>query len=68
MIERTYAQTMEQAKYIRRKRKIEKAAKMGLYYTTQSVMGIPWWTWLWMIGARGRGKSHAAMKTVLDYV
>ena len=45
-----------------------KAAKMGLYYTTQSAMGIPWWTWLWMIGARGRGKSYAAVKTVLDFV
>ena len=48
--------------------KATKADKMGLYYTTQSAMGIPWWTWLWMIGARGRGKSYAAMKTVLDFV
>lgn len=49
-------------------RKNAKYEKMGLYYTTHSAYGIPWWTWYWMIGARGRGKSFAAMETVLQYV
>jgi len=41
---------------------------MGLYYTTCSAFGIPWWTWYWMIGARGRGKSYAALETVLQFM
>lgn len=38
-----------------------------LYYTTRSALGIQWWTWLWLIGARGRGKSYAALRTYLQY-
>lgn len=45
----------------------EKMENLGLYYTMHSNLGIPWWTWLWMIGARGRGKSYAAVDTVLGY-
>lgn len=44
-----------------------KLEKLGLYYTMHSAMGIPWWTWFWMIGARGRGKSYAAVDTVLGF-
>ena len=39
----------------------------SLYYTTQSLMGIDWWTYAWLIGARGRGKSFSAMDTVLSF-
>lgn len=46
----------------------KKFDKMGLYYTTCSAFGIPWWTWYWMIGARGRGKSYAALETVLQFM
>ena len=46
----------------------KKFDKMGLYYTTCSAFGIPWWTWYWMIGARGRGKSYAASETVLQFM
>lgn len=45
----------------------KKLEKMGLYYTTQSVLGIQWWTWLWSIGSRGRGKSYSVVDTVLSY-
>lgn len=31
-------------------------------------MGIPWWWIVWLIGARGRGKSYAALDTVLSYI
>ena len=41
--------------------------RLGLYYTMHSLLGIHWWTWAWMIGARGRGKSYAAVDTVLDF-
>ena len=40
----------------------------SLYYTTQSLMGIDWWTWAWICGSRGRGKSYAVMDTVLSYI
>lgn len=46
----------------------KKFEKMGLYFTTCSAFGIPWWTWYWMIGARGRGKSYAALETVLWFI
>ena len=46
----------------------KKFDKMGLYHTTCSAFGIPWWTWYWMIGARGRGKSYAALETVLQFM
>ena len=39
----------------------------SLYYTTHSLMGIDWWTYAWLIGARGRGKSFASMDTVLQH-
>ncbi len=45
----------------------EKWAKMGLYFTMRSAMGIPWWDYYWMIGARGRGKSYSAMETVIQF-
>jgi hypothetical protein len=57
----------EQRARVRQKQQ-EKYDKMGLYFTTRSAMGIPWWTWYWMIGARGRGKSFSAIETVLQYV
>lgn len=38
-----------------------------LYYTTHSLMGITWWQFAWLIGARGRGKSFAAWDTILSY-
>ena len=41
--------------------------RLGLYYTMHSLLGIHWWTWAWIIGARGRGKSYAAVDTVLDF-
>jgi len=40
--------------------------KLGLYYTLHSALGAPW-TWIWMIGARGRGKSYQAMDVPLGY-
>ena len=46
----------------------KKFEQMGLYFTTCSAFGIPWWTWYWMIGARGRGKSYAAVETVLQFI
>nr|DAR59437.1 MAG TPA: Terminase [Bacteriophage sp.] len=46
----------------------KKFEQMGLYFTTCSAFGIPWWTWYWMIGARGRGKSYAALETVLQFM
>ena len=45
----------------------KKEKELGLYYTTQSLMGIQWWTWSWIIGARGRGKSYSVLDTVLSY-
>ena len=44
-----------------------KLSKMGLYYTTQSLMGIDWATWYWLCGSRGRGKSFAVVDTYLSY-
>ena len=41
--------------------------KLGLYYTTRSLMGINWATWFWLCGARGRGKSYAFWDTYLSY-
>lgn len=41
--------------------------KLGLYYTMHSLLGIEWWTWAWIIGARGRGKSFSVLDTVLSY-
>ena len=48
--------------------KVKKEKTMrGLYYTTRSIMGIPWWSHAWIIGARGQGKSFAALDTVLSH-
>ena len=55
-------------KQFREENKFAKFEKMGLYYTTRSLMGIKWWTYAWLVGARGRGKSFAAMDTILSYV
>ena len=55
-------------KQFREENKFAKFEKMGLYYTTHSLMGIKWWTYAWIVGARGRGKSFAAMDTILSYV
>lgn len=41
--------------------------KLGLYYTTKSLMGINWATWFWLCGARGRGKSYSFWDTYLSY-
>lgn len=48
-------------------KELEKEKKLGLYYTLHSLLGIPWWTWAWIIGARGRGKSFSVLDTVLSY-
>lgn len=42
--------------------------KLGLYYTLNSLMGDHTWTWAWLCGARGRGKSYAVMDTYLGFV
>lgn len=47
--------------------KQDKFEKLGLYYTMDSLMGIQWWNWAWICGARGRGKSFAAVETILRY-
>ena len=60
--QKTFEQLMnEEIKF--RKYQNEKS----LYYTTQSLMGIDWWTWAWIIGARGRGKSFSVVDTMLSY-
>lgn len=41
---------------------------MGLYFTTRSALGILFWNWYFMIGARGRGKSYGAIETVLWFM
>lgn len=43
-------------------------SKLGLYYTTQSLLGIPGITWVWLCGSRGRGKSFAVLETYLQFV
>lgn len=48
-------------------KELEKEKKLGLYYTLHSLLGISWWTWAWIIGARGRGKSFSVLDTVLSY-
>lgn len=48
------------------KLKVEKKVK-SLYYSTRSLMGIPWWWIAWIIGSRGRGKSFSAVDTVLSF-
>lgn len=45
-----------------------KKVSKQLYYTTQSILGIQWATWFWLIGARGRGKSYSVLDTYLNYV
>ena len=48
--------------------KAKREKKMrGLYYTTRSLMGIPWWSFAWIIGARGQGKSFSGLDTVLSF-
>ena len=39
----------------------------SLYYTTRSLMGIPWWWIAFEIGSRGRGKSYGSVDTSLSY-
>lgn len=51
---------------VARREKIAK--KLGTYYTLQSLMGDQSWTWAWLCGARGRGKSYAVLDTYLNYV
>lgn len=41
--------------------------KLGLYYTTRSLMGVNWANWFWLCGARGRGKSYSVIDTYLSY-
>lgn len=43
-------------------------SKLGLYYTTQSLLGIHGITWIWLCGSRGRGKSFAVLETYLEHV
>lgn len=38
--------------------------RLGLYYTLRSLLGAPW-TWAWLCGSRGRGKSYAAVEYCL---
>jgi hypothetical protein len=57
----------KQLKHIKAKEQDKKEKQLGLYYTTQSLLGIKWWTWAWIIGARGRGKSFSVLDTVLSY-
>ena len=60
--QKTFDQLMnEEIKF----RKYQK--QKSLYYTTQSLMGIDWWTWAWICGSRGRGKSYAVLDTLLSY-
>lgn len=42
--------------------------KLGLYYTTKSLLGIPGINWYWLCGSRGRGKSFAVLETYLQHV
>lgn len=57
----------KELKQIKAIKEDKKAKQLGLYYTTQSLLGINWWTWAWIIGARGRGKSFSVLDTVLSY-
>ena len=57
----------KELKHIKAVEKDKKEKTLGLYYTTQSLLGIEWWTWAWIIGARGRGKSFSVLDTVLAY-
>ena len=57
----------KELKHIKAVEKDKKEKTLGLYYTTQSLLGIEWWTWAWIIGARGRGKSFSVLDTVLNY-
>jgi hypothetical protein len=57
----------KELKHLKAVEEDKKAKKLGLYYTTQSLLGINWWTWAWIIGARGRGKSFSVLDTVLSY-
>ena len=57
----------KQLKHIKAVETDKKEKKLGLYYTTQSLLGINWWTWSWIIGARGRGKSFSVLDTVLNH-
>lgn len=57
----------KELKQIKAVKELRQDKNLGLYYTTQSLMGIPWWTWAWIIGARGRGKSFSVLDTVLSY-
>ena len=50
---------------LRKVRDFEK--KAGLYYTAHPLMGNPWATWIWLIGARGRGKSYSAVEIPTAY-
>lgn len=54
-------------KEVQEERETPLCEKLGLYYTTRSLMGINWATWFWLCGARGRGKSYAFWDTYLSY-
>lgn len=58
--------TKEAVNAIRSDREDRLKEKLGLYYTMQSLLGGPY-TWIWLIGARGRGKSYQAMDVPLSY-
>ena len=48
-------------------KKVEKYKKMGLYYTTRSLLGVHNITWYWLCGSRGRGKSYSVVETVEQF-
>lgn len=50
-----------------RNKKREKL-QQSLYYNVRSLVGNQWATFLWIIGARGRGKSYSTMDFVLNQV
>lgn len=58
--------TKKVLKEIRDDRETKLKEQLGLYYTLQSILGTPA-TWIWLIGARGRGKSYQAMDVPLSY-
>lgn len=67
MTEKEYKDLVKDTKQEVKDKKTIKRSKQ-LYYTTQSLMGIEWWTWAWLCGSRGRGKSFAVIDTYLSYV
>lgn len=66
-LERGEMLTDAESKWYRKETAPRKVSKQ-LYYTTQSLMGIQWWTWAFLCGSRGRGKSFSVLDTALSYV